>query len=977
MTKRKFKKLAGASELLWYCDTCTAYLKSKPKVQPKVAWGSMKGVTVIRENLQKAYNEIVKWQKNMFLLPRGNVGRDFIVELTRLINLFNNKTDWESIALLLVHVFVPLLLQKPAKNSRAKDNSRYLEKRLKWWKNGDFQLLMNEGEEIQNRLADVLSSQKKNVTKRFTEAILNGKLSQATSMINRDSGGLLDVNEEVVKALQAKHPKAEPAAEEILLQGTPNKVEDVIFEAIDNAMVQKAAKGTNGSGGPTQVDSDAWQHIICSKAYRVQQDFLCDSIARLARRLCTEEIPFQSIESLTACRLIALDKNPGIRPIGIGEILRRIIGKCVMTVTKGDITESSGPLQTCAGHKSGIEAAIHAMAEIYDDDSTEAILLIDASNAFNSLNRDASVKNMKFTCPPLAKYVENTYREPSNLYIKGADRGYIKSEEGYTQGDNAAMAGYSLGTRPLIDHLLNPEIYALQEAIQQVWFADDSAGAGKLKALLLWWKEILRVGPKYGYFPNPAKCVLIVKDPKDKKEAEELFGEYNMEFTTGNRHLGAVLGSTQSKVEFVTKKVEGWVDDVKQLAQIATSEPQAAYTGYCNGIQHRWTFFQRTIPGISDLMVPLENVIRRTLIPALVGRQVSDEEREITALPVRYGGLGIKKPEDDCDHEYQASKEITRELKDAIILQAVDFKDLPTLEKRKKEVSAAREEMLKEKFNNITATCNGITKRSLLAAKEKGASSWLTCLPLQKLGYVLNKQEFRDCMALRYNWAVPDMPRVCGCGKPSNIDHLLSCHLGGYTNMRHNRLRDLIAKMLKEVCYDVKTEPHLLKVNDGDCVLPHTNKTEQARLDISARGVWTSFDKSFFDVRVTHPNCLSNRSKPFQQIYKENEDEKKKEYNERVLNVEKGNFTPLVFLTSGGMSKECKRFINRLANLQARRKGEEYGDVVRVLRTKLRFALLKTTLIALRGHREKASDKDFTLPLSEISYNLVPSPANS
>ena len=72
-----------------------------------------------------------------------------------------------------------------------------------------------------------------------------------------------------------------------------------------------------------------------------------------------------------------------------------------------------------------------------------------------------------------------------------------------------------------------------------------------------------------------------------------------------------------------------------------------------------------------------------------------------------------------------------------------------------------------------------------------------------------------------------------------------------------------------------------------------------------------------------------------------------------MINVEKGNFTPLVFLTSQGMSKECKRFINRLANLQARRKGEECGDVVRVLRTKLRFALLKTTLIALRGHVQR------------------------
>ena len=378
---------------------------------------------------------------------------------------------------------------------------------------------MNEGNEIQKRLSETLSIQKKDVTKRFTEAILNGKLSQATNMINRDSGGLLEVDKEVIRSLQAKHPKAKPATEDILSKGIPKKVEDAIFEAIDNAVVQKAAKGTNGSGGPTQVDSDAWQHIICSKAYKLQQDFLCDSIARLARCLCTEEVPFQYIESLTACRLIALDKNPGIRPIGIGEILRRIIGKCVMTVTKGDITESSGPLQTCAGHKAGIEAAIHAMAEIYDDDETEAILLIDASNAFNSLNRDAAVKNMKFTCPPLAKYIENTYREPSNLYIKGADGGFIKSEEGYTQGDNAAMAGYLLGTKPLIDHLLDPEIYAQQEAIRQVWFADDSAGAGKLKALLRWWKEIMRIGPKYGYFPNPAKCVLIViKDPQLKKK---------------------------------------------------------------------------------------------------------------------------------------------------------------------------------------------------------------------------------------------------------------------------------------------------------------------------------------------------------------------------------------------------------------------------------------------------------------------------
>ena len=107
--------------------------------------------------------------------------------------------------------------------------------------------------------------------------------------------------------------------------------------------------------------------------------------------------------------------------------------------------------------------------------------------------------------------------------------------------------------------------------------------------------------------------------------------------------------------------------------KLSEKTSKSDFPGYCNGIQHRWTFFQRTIPGISELMTPLENEIRRTLIPALVGRQVSDEERQITALPVRFGGLGIKKPEDDCDAEYKASKKITEELKEAIIIQAVNF----------------------------------------------------------------------------------------------------------------------------------------------------------------------------------------------------------------------------------------------------------------------------------------------------------------
>ncbi len=73
--------------------------------------------------------------------------------------------------------------------------------------------------------------------------------------------------------------------------------------------------------------------------------------------------------------------------------------------------------QLCAGQPSGSEAAIHAMRNIFDADDTDAILLIYASNAFNSLNRAAALHNIRILCPTIATYVINTYRLPTRLFI--------------------------------------------------------------------------------------------------------------------------------------------------------------------------------------------------------------------------------------------------------------------------------------------------------------------------------------------------------------------------------------------------------------------------------------------------------------------------------------------------------------------------------------------------------------------------------
>ena len=116
--------------------------------------------------------------------------------------------------------------------------------------------------------------------------------------------------------------------------------------------------------------------------------------------MCADKVHY--IHELLACTLIPLDKNSGLRPIGVGEILRRIISKSVMSVIRGSITESVGPLQTCAGQESGIEATIHAMRGVFERDSAEGFLIVDAAN--DSVNR-ATFHNIKYV--QLAVFVEN------------------------------------------------------------------------------------------------------------------------------------------------------------------------------------------------------------------------------------------------------------------------------------------------------------------------------------------------------------------------------------------------------------------------------------------------------------------------------------------------------------------------------------------------------------------------------------------
>ena len=166
---------------------------------------------------------------------------------------------------------------------------------------------------------------------------------------------------------------------------------------ITGSHILTIAHQLQGDADPGGCDASHWQDVLLR--YGTSSTRLRDSVAGLCRHLCNSIVPCDSIRALVASRLIALDKCPGVRPIGIGETLHRIIGKAVCLATHLDAALICGSDQLCDGLQAGIEGAIHGMNQLFsthqDEGTGLGVLLVDAADAFNSLNRAAMLMHAR------------------------------------------------------------------------------------------------------------------------------------------------------------------------------------------------------------------------------------------------------------------------------------------------------------------------------------------------------------------------------------------------------------------------------------------------------------------------------------------------------------------------------------------------------------------------------------------------------
>lgn len=274
-----------------------------------------------------------------------------------------------------------------------------------------------------------------------------------------------------------------------------------------------------------------------------------------------------------------------------------------------------------------------------------------------------------------------------------------------------------------------------------------------------------------------------------------------------------------------------------QACRVLYITTSSSYATFTFGLRHRWTYFLRTLSDIADLLKPLERAIADALIPAITEHEVTEAERNLLALPVRMGGLGITDPTRISPSEYKASVKVTGPLVEQIVEQRHELPDV--IEVRTLQLSARKKknECLNERLEYAKSSLPTRTKRAVELATEKGASNWLTVIPIKDMDFNLSKREFRDAIKLRYDWEITDTPTTCVCGDLFNVDHAMVCRRGNFIIQRHNELRDLEAEMLSMVCNDVEVERVLQDIT-GEELNRGANRAPDARLDIHARGFW-------------------------------------------------------------------------------------------------------------------------------------------
>ena len=177
-------------------------VNDEPNRIPLFMWGDKNDIE-FTVNLNFIYEKIVYWRRNLFKLPSGKSGKDYIKECSRLIRAWSSKSALRPISLKALMIMPSLLLQKPSRVSKSKDHVESLKRRITLWEKGDIIDIFKECVTIQQRLKSSSKPESTEaISKKFSILMKAGKVNAAIKLLTSNmQGGVLPLTDETMLLL--------------------------------------------------------------------------------------------------------------------------------------------------------------------------------------------------------------------------------------------------------------------------------------------------------------------------------------------------------------------------------------------------------------------------------------------------------------------------------------------------------------------------------------------------------------------------------------------------------------------------------------------------------------------------------------------------------------------------------------------------------------------------------------------------------
>ena len=628
--------------------------------------------------------------------------------------------------------------------------------------------------------------------RRAKRAVEAGQYRKGLQALSSD--GLAPASSEVLDEMLTKHPQSLPP--------TPSSLPPPPI-TINEAAVTSALRSFPGDSapGPSLFRANHFKEaVFCPCPDRGNKALL--AVTATVNHLCSGRAPPEVIPHLCGATLLAcLKKGGGHRPIAVGEVLRRLTSKCLSRSVQEDALRVLTPLQLGVGVKVGCETIVHSVSRTLDDHSLSPdpcwTLLLDFSNAFNSISRACMFEEVRACIPGLAAWVESCYGAEPLLHFGDHT---ILSRCGVQQGDPLGPL------HPVVERIKREVPHLLISA----WYLDDGNLCGNPDDLLRALKIVEEDGPARGLNLNRLKSLLHIPDDADVSH-NPLHAEIPIS------RSGSPVGPIPFCESTVMTRVEKIRFLIDRLHDLEDSQMETTLLRSCLAMP-KFNFALRSCP--PSYIRPATSAfdaLMRECLSDLAGGPLSDWAWLKASLPSSLGGLNIRSANLHAPAAYISSlaqsghliaeimgrpstpsthlADAVSELASAAEMPAwvsVDDIDVPL---HQRSLSRSIDEA---SYNSLLASAPDTRSRALaLSTALPHAGDWLNVVPSSALGLHLHDREFRLCMdywlGLRMSGGASRCPLCVGERAADPLgDHQVGCGGNGDRIHRHDTLRETL-----------------------------------------------------------------------------------------------------------------------------------------------------------------------------------------